>query len=150
MCLKLDFYKNWYIIYLNNYCIGTRLLSPLSQLDGGVSPLMMVPPPPVSGAQADPVAVVQPDAGAGTAAQLPDPPLFVIGRGDPPESDESDDPRVQFGPLHVAVTQELSPKLGAKKKGASRGRGRSKDPSYNRASGSRLRPRPRPARKADM
>ena len=111
---------------------------------------MLVQSPPVVGAQAEPNAVVPPDAAAGAVAQSPDKPLFVIGRGDAPESDESDDPRVQFGALQVEVNQDLSPKYGAKKKGARRGRGRSKDPSYDRSGGSRLRPNPRPARKGDM
>lgn len=113
---------------------------------------MIVQSPPSAAAQADAAVdvAVDPVAGAGAAAYSQDKPLFVIGRGDPPESDESEDTRVQFGPLHVAVREELSPKLGAKKKkGGRRGR-RVKDQSYDRSAGSRLRPNPRPVHKTDM
>ena len=113
---------------------------------------MLAQSPPSAAAQANAAVdvAVDPVAGAGAVAPLQDKPLFVIGRGDPPESDESEDTRVQFGPLHVAVSEELSPKLGAKKKkGGRRGR-RVKDQSYDRSAGSRLRPNPRPVHKTDL
>ena len=86
-------------------------------------------------------------------------PLFVMGSDSGEAEDEESTGRVRFGPLDVAISQDLSPRVGAGRRGSRRGRnhGRAKGGSRHdsnlmderepRVRDSRLRPDPRPVKK---